>query len=147
MTHDSSTLKFSLADLCDAFSYGIQLGRSSNGHTSCSMLATKNDVEEGTAIIMSAISDFAVKQTAFNQRQGAAVDAAVASVAGLVEDVKTLNDKIAELQNSVGGVTPEDQALINDLETQGDAMATKTEALSAALATLDAQTPPRPPVA
>lgn len=81
--------------------------------------------------IMSAISDFAAKQKAFNDRTGAAID-------GIVADIKTLNDKITELQNSAGTVTPEDQALIDDLQAKGEALASKAEAL-------DAQNPPPPP--
>lgn len=83
--------------------------------------------------IMSAISDFATKQNAFNDR----VDAAVT---GLTEDVQTLNDKITELQNSPGGITPEDQALLDAIEARSASIATKLEAL-------DALTPPKPPVA
>lgn len=79
-------------------------------------------------ILMSAISDFAAKQKAFNDRQSAAID-------GVVADVKALNDKITELQNSPGQVTPEDQALLDELQTQGEALASRMEAL-------DSQTPP-----
>jgi predicted nucleic acid-binding Zn-ribbon protein len=98
-------------------------------------------------ILMSVISDFAAKQQAFNQRQGAAIDGAVASLQGLTDDVAALNKKIEELQNSTGGVTPEDQALIDDLQTQGDAVAQKAESLATALQALDQQTPPTPPPA
>lgn len=91
---------------------------------------------------MSAISDFAAKQKAFNDRQSKAIDQAVSGVSGLEQDVKSLNEKIEELQNSPGGVTPEDQALIDDLEKQGDDLATRTESLATALQTLDSQTPP-----
>jgi len=101
-----------------------------------------NRIIQTESTIMSAISDFAAKQKAFNDRQGAAIDGAVASVTALTADVQALNDKITELQNSQGGVTPEDQALINDLETQGDAVATRLEGVASALAALDAQTPP-----
>jgi predicted nucleic acid-binding Zn-ribbon protein len=97
--------------------------------------------------IMSAISDFAAKQKAFNERQGAAVDGAVTSLQGLTADVAELNRKIEELQNSSGGVTPEDQVLIDDLQTQGEAVAAKAEALATALKALDDATPPVvPPV-
>lgn len=96
--------------------------------------------------IMSVISDFAAKQAAFNDRQGKAIDAAVLSIANLSGDFKTLNDKITELQNSSGSVTPEDQALIDQLQTAGEATAAKVEALSTALSGLDALTPPTPPV-
>lgn len=97
--------------------------------------------------IMSAISDFAAKQNAFNDRQGKAIDAAVQSIAGLSGDLQTLNAKITELQNSSGSVTPEDQALIDQLQTAGEATAAKVEALSTALSGLDALTPPAPPTA
>lgn len=80
---------------------------------------------------MSSISDFAAKQNAFNDRQATAID-------GLVGDVKSLNDKIEELQNSPGAITPEDQALLDALEVRADAMTAKIEAL-------DAQTPPAVP--
>lgn len=96
---------------------------------------------------MSAISDYAEKQKAFNARQAAAIDGLVAGVGGLTEDVAGLNKKISDLQNSSGGVTPEDAATINDLETSGEALATRLEGVSTALAALDAQTPPTvPPV-
>ncbi len=83
--------------------------------------------------IMSAISDFAAKQNAFNDRQ----DAAITDLQG---DVQTLNDKITELQNSGGQITPEDQKLLDDITARGEAITTKLEAL-------DALTPPNPPTA
>ena len=94
---------------------------------------------------MSAIADFAAKQKAFNDRQGAAVDAAVTSITAIQGDLKTLNDKITELQNSPGAITPEDQALLDQLDAQGEAVSTKVEAAAAALSNLDAMTPPAPP--
>lgn len=80
---------------------------------------------------MSVISDFAAKQKAFNDRTGAAID-------GIVADIGVLNDKITELQNSAGQVTPEDQALIDDLQAKGEALASRAEAL-------DNERPPTPP--
>lgn len=112
-----------------------------------SQLATKCDLKEMECRIMSVISDHLAKQTAFNTRQAAAIDQVVASIAGVTSDIKTLNDKITELQNSSGGVTPEDQILINELETKGDELATKAEGLAAALKALDDQTPPVVPPA
>lgn len=105
----------------------------------------KLDQMEGK--IMSVISEFAAKQKAFNDRQSAAIDAATTSVTGLSGDIQALNDKITELQNSQGSVTPEDQALLDELQTAGDALATKVEGVSSALAALDALTPPTPPPA
>ena len=82
--------------------------------------------------IMSAISDFAVKQTAFNDRINNAI-------AGLVGDVQLLNDKITELQNSQGQITPGDQTLLDELQVAGNVLADKLEAL-------DNLTPPVPPI-
>lgn len=94
-------------------------------------LVTKSDLHALGERIMSAISDFAAKQKAFNDRLGSAID-------GVVGDVKVLNDKITALQNSAGTVTPEDQALLDDLQKQAEGLTSKAEAL-------DAMTPPAPP--
>lgn len=96
---------------------------------------------------MSAIADFAAKQKQFNDRQATAIDGAVQSLQGLTDDVAALNKKIDELQNSPGSITPEDQALLDDLQSQGDNVAQKAEALATALQALDSQTPPTPPSA
>lgn len=90
-------------------------------------------IEHKADNIMSAISDFAARQSAFNDR----VDAAIT---GLQGDVKFLQDKIDQLQNSAGQITPEDQALLDQIDQRADAVATKLEAL-------DALTPPAPPTA
>lgn len=82
--------------------------------------------------IMSAISDFAVKQGAFNARLSAAID-------GVSADVASLNAKIEELKNTPGEMTIEDQALLGQLQEQGEAIAARLE-------TLDSLTPPTPPV-
>jgi len=80
---------------------------------------------------MSKIGEFSERQTAFNDRLDKAIE-------GLQGDVESLNEKIAELQNSAGEVTPEDQALLDAIESRSDAIAKKLEAL-------DALTPPVPP--
>ncbi len=80
---------------------------------------------------MSAVSDFAAKVTAFNDRQDAAV-------AGITADVTNLNEQIAKLQSTQGTITPEDQALLDGIQARGEAIATKLEAL-------DAITPPVAP--
>jgi len=81
---------------------------------------------------MSVISDYAAKANAFNDR----IDSAVT---GLQGDVQALNDTITKLQNSAGTVTPEDQALLDQLQARAETIAAKVEAL-------DALTPPVPPV-
>ena len=81
---------------------------------------------------MTVIGDFATKQKAFNERLGTAIG-------GLTDDIAALNKKIGELQRTTGNMTPENEALLDELQAQGEAMATKLEAL-------DALTPPAPPV-
>ena len=94
-------------------------------------LVTLKDLKAMERKIMSVISEFATKQTAFNERQSTAID-------GLSTDVKALQEKIEELQNSPGEITPEDQALLDDLTTRAEGITAKLEAL-------DNLTPPVPP--
>ncbi len=82
---------------------------------------------------MSKIADFSA---AVNTSFGAIATA----VDGLVTDIKTLNDKITDLQNSAGTVTPEDQALLDAVQAQAAAVAEKLAALDAAT-----EAPPAPP--
>ncbi len=81
---------------------------------------------------MSAISEYASKQNAFNDR----IDSAVT---GLQGDVTALNELITKLQSTPGTVTAEDQALLDQLQARAETIATKIEAL-------DALTPPVVPV-
>lgn len=82
---------------------------------------------------MSKIGDFAALVNSHNDK----IDAAVA---GLTQDVQTLNDKITELQNSPGEITAEDQALLDGIQSRSQGIVTKLEAL-------DALTPPPAPPA
>lgn len=77
---------------------------------------------------MSAISDFAAKQAAFNAR----MDTAIADLQG---DVQALNDQIAKLQATSGTITAEDQALLDGITERSSTIADKLDAL-------DALTPP-----
>ncbi len=95
------------------------------------LLAVWHDLCQFKRTIMSAISDFAAKQNAFNDR----IDTAVSDLQG---DVKSLNDQIAALQASGGAITPEDQALLDGITARSSAIADKLDAL-------DALTPPVPP--
>lgn len=82
---------------------------------------------------MQAITDFAAKVAAHNDK----IDAAVT---GLTGDVAELNRQIAALQASSGTLTPEDQALLDGIEARSAGVADK-------LAALDALTPPVAPPA
>lgn len=83
--------------------------------------------------LMTKISEFADQMNAFTDRQDKAV-------ADLQDDVKSLNDKITELQNSAGTVTPEDQALLDAIQARAGSVADKLDAL-------DNLTPPVTPTA
>lgn len=99
--------------------------------TNADLSAALADINRNLKTLMSALSEFATKQKAFNGRLSTALD-------GLAMDIGALNKKIDALQNSAGEVTAEDQALIDDLATQGEDLAAKFEALNL-------QTPPAPP--
>lgn len=74
--------------------------------------------------IMSAISDFKVKQDAHNAKVSSDLDA-------LVVSIQALNDLIAKLQNSPGTITPEDQALLDAADAAGQALSDKADAMVA----------------
>lgn len=79
---------------------------------------------------MSIISDFIAQQNAYN-------DQMAASLAGLSDDIKALDDLVKQLQ--AGQISPEDQAAM-------DALAAKSKDLADRFAALDALHPPVPPV-
>ncbi len=112
--------------------HALECKNDSDWRKSLSELATKQDLKEMEHKIMSAISDFATKQNAFNDR----IDTAIADLQG---DVQNLNDTITQLQNSPGTITPDDQALLDAIQTRTEGVTTKLEAL-------DALTPPKAPV-
>jgi peptidoglycan hydrolase CwlO-like protein len=85
--------------------------------------------------MMSAISDFAVKQQAHNDKVSTDLDSIAAQI-------KTLNDLIAKLQSSPGTITPADQAMLDQIEAAGAALGTKADALAGVVAA-----PPAPPAA
>lgn len=82
--------------------------------------------------LMSAISDFAAKQAAFNQDVSNDLDAIQANITNL-------NALITQLQNSAGTISPEDQATLDTLQTAGTDLQTKADALAG-------KTPPAVPV-
>lgn len=96
-------------------------------------VAAHADIIQRLEKIMSAISDFADKVNAHNDKMDEAIG-------GLTGDVKSLKDQIAALQNSPGTITPEDQAKLDAIEQRAGVIADK-------LAALDALTPPVAPPA
>jgi hypothetical protein len=95
-------------------------------------VVTKHTLKKIENRIMNAITEFAVAQNTFNNR----IDTAIQ---GIVEDVTFLKNRIAELQATSNGITPEDKALLDAIQARSNAIADKLEAL-------DALTPPSPPV-
>ncbi len=93
---------------------------------------------------MSAISDYEAKVDAAFTAIGASVDSIVASVTGVSGDVDRLKALIAQLQNSAGTVTPEDQALLDKSEAAVNALAGRVSGVKDALASLDAATEESP---
>lgn len=82
---------------------------------------------------MSQIADYHAKQVAFHDRQDVAVE-------GITKDVADQAALIKQLQENPGPITPEDQALLDQLQARNEAVTAKLEAL-------DALTPPTPPPA
>lgn len=95
------------------------------------LLESNCQIDRKLNTIMSAISDFSTKLSAFFDRQDKAIS-------DLQDDVKNLNDQIAALQNSSGTVTPEDQALLDQITARASAVSDKLDAL-------DQLTPPATP--
>lgn len=98
-------------------------------------LATKRDLDRMEERLMTKIEEFAEAQNSYNARIDAAVE-------GLSADIKALNDKITELQNNPGAISPSDQKLLDDIQLRSESIATKLEVLDALQ-----ETPPVPPAA
>jgi methyl-accepting chemotaxis protein len=97
--------------------------------------------------IMSAISSYAERVNTAFDTIGEGVDAIVKSVGGIAGDITELKRLIKELQDNPGPISPEDQALLDALETKVGALVGRVDAVKASVAELDAQTetPPTPP--
>jgi chromosome segregation ATPase len=97
-------------------------------------LATKKNIEElGKKIIMANTEQYRAIKSHLEKLEK--------SFGGVSEDVDLLVKKVTDLQNSQGGVTPEDQGLINEIEDIATRLSTKAEALDA----LNENPPPLPP--
>ncbi len=71
-------------------------------------------------------------------RQNARLDKIEQAVTGITGDVTQLKDLVRQLQSTQGEITPEDQALLDQIEA-------RTEALSQRLEALDAENPEAAP--
>jgi hypothetical protein len=96
---------------------------------------------------MSQIDDFIAQQTAFNTANSEAIATMSGAVDGVSGDIANLAAQIAALQAAAGGLTPEQQAALAAITDTSGVVSAKLGGLSAALAALDALTPPvAPPV-
>lgn len=94
-------------------------------------LATKHDLRETKETIMSAIGDFAASvQQSF--------DAISTDLDTITAGITSLDALITQLQNSPGSITPQDQALLDQIQTNVKALKEKADAVNVA--------PPVPPV-
>lgn len=80
--------------------------------------------------IMTAISDYAAKVKASFTTIGNSLDA-------IEDDIKTLADKITEMQNNPGPITAADQTLLDEAEVLANGLVARVGAI-------DAQHPPVP---
>lgn len=134
--HAAEHLSHALRDLADAV-------RHASSQTGTTSILQRLDTMENH--IMSAISDFTAKQKAFNDQLSTGIDSLAGSLSGLTGDIAELNRRIAELQSSGGTITPEDQGLLDGLQTQGAALSARLQSVTDALKALDALTPPAAP--
>lgn len=94
---------------------------------------------------MAIYAEFLKRQKEYNDRDDAAMEKLNTASQNLAGDIKFLKDTITKLQNSQGTVTPEDQALIDQLEQRANTASTKFDALTKSLTELDEATPPEVP--
>lgn len=71
-----------------------------------------------------AIRAYAAAATAFQTRIAAGID-------GVAADLDALNALILQLQTTPGPISPEDQATLDSLQSAGEALAARLEALDA----------------
>ncbi len=90
----------------------------------CQLDCLPNVLQQMEDRIMSKISEFDERQQARNAAIAAAVD-------GIAADLKALDDKITEFQNSEGTLSAEDQARLDALETASGALVDRLAAVDA----------------
>lgn len=74
---------------------------------------------------MSKVSDFA-------QQEGAKLTEIQGAVGSIATGVKNLDDLINQLQNTPGEITPEDQALLDQIQAQSNDLLAQVQAIDTA---------------
>lgn len=94
-----------------------------------------------------AIQKYYDESTALLNKFGTDIDSLVGSLGKINADEQFLKETIRKLQESAGGVTPEDQGLIDQLQARITQLGGNLEAAKNVAAGLDAATedPPTPP--
>lgn len=108
---------------------------------------TLTETKRRHAEIMSAIKNYTDAVNAKFDEINTGLGALTDSVADIGADVSYLKDTITKLQNTQGGITPEDQALLDAAQNAVTALAGKTSALATAAKTLADATDSNPPPA
>lgn len=104
--------------------------------------AILNRIAELESNIMGKLTDFLNQQKAYNAQSKTAIDSIAATVTEVAADVDGLLAKIEELNNNPGVFTPEDQALVDQLITEGAEAAGKLTTAAETLAAINSKVPP-----
>lgn len=100
------------------------------------MFGQKKHLEKALAGLLKAIKEMEVKVMSqisdYSDRVNAKLDSLATSVDGVVADVASLKKKIDDLQNSPGTITPEDQKLLDDIQSRVTSLADKVKTLDEA---------------
>lgn len=131
--------RFSVADVIDAFTYGVRLGGNSED---CTQLATKQDVLNLQNLIMATLAEQLTVLNTGLETLGNGVDEVLTVVTNVAGDVTTLKGIIEKLQTNPGPISPEDQVLLDKAQTLVGATSTKLQSAVAALKALDEATAP-----
>lgn len=101
-----------------------------------------NSVKNKYEVLRERLKTMAGEIKKFADEVNARFDEIGTAVDGVVDDVAYLKQKIDELQNNPGPISPEDQAILNDLQARVNVTADKLKALDSAT-----ERPPTPPPA
>ena len=94
---------------------------------------------------MNAITEFAAAVDAHLDAQDTSLSNIESAATGVRDDVSSLKAEIEALQQSLGSLSPDDQATLDRIKARLASAAANVEAQAQALSALDALTPPKPP--